>query len=593
MKLINSIKNNIIKKRKAKKSERGLYFQDIELMKTLFKVGTKYKYKVNLVNKEVFIVPSKTEGNTVSYRLIPQTKKQKEISKRTITVSKQRAFSNRHETLSQGLIPFLTREGKINKRRSKKLKPVIDIKDKKMLSVFSDAEELEVEIFEDKILVRGFVNDNLKEENGVKSKNTLASKVINAGKNALSKISKVVSLQEKLEQRKKYEVSLSRSKTMKVAAGQLSFDFDFADDYSSTSSVNSFSSNVKEAVENVGVALEVASLFSGAGVMDYGFVQEGFDVTLALEYDKHAVETYKHNLGDHIIKGDITEFDYKKFAENGAPIMIGGSPCQDFSNANRKSKIPFLDRPKNKLVNNFIDAVLANPNCKVFVLENVPKLLTSGFGEEICKRLSSFKDIVSGIVKVTDVGGAQDRERAIIIGSKIGKIDLPEKIVSPENYKTVRQAFEGLDDSVPNQKDYTKSGAEVAERMKHVPPGGNWRNIPHHLRTNKMLDQGSTHSSVYKRLEWDKSSITTTNARKSTITHPDENRIISVRESARLSGLPDSFVFKGTLSSMQQQIANAVPVELASSIARVIKKVIQQYNIRMGFAKPTLVTAQS
>lgn len=70
------------------------------------------------------------------------------------------------------------------------------------------------------------------------------------------------------------------------------------------------------------------SLFSGCGGMDLGFVQAGFDVLWANDINGFACKTYAHNIGDHIIHGDITEIDYQSIPT--ADIIIGGFPCQDF-----------------------------------------------------------------------------------------------------------------------------------------------------------------------------------------------------------------------------------------------------------------------
>lgn len=218
------------------------------------------------------------------------------------------------------------------------------------------------------------------------------------------------------------------------------------------------------------------------------------------------------------------------------------------------------------------------PSLDVFVIENVPQLLTKGkqFVEEIKERLSGF-EITINKVNSAHYGSAQVRERAIIIGSKIGKIELPKPIV--RLYKTVRQAFEGLTDSTPNQLDYSKSGEEVKERMSYVQPGGNFKDIPEHLRGKGV------HSNSYKRLEWDKQSITIANPRKSCVMPPEGNRILSVRECARLFDLPDSFKFVGTLANKQQMIANAVPLTLATAIAKAVKKAfIDFYGDRCQFA---------
>jgi DNA (cytosine-5)-methyltransferase 1 len=321
----------------------------------------------------------------------------------------------------------------------------------------------------------------------------------------------------------------------------------------------------------------VASLFSGAGVMDQGFKETGFTITMALEKNEDAVATYLLNHGSHIQQEDITTFNFKNFEENGASVMIGGPPCQGFSNANRQTN--FLTNPNNMLVQYYINAIKANPNCKVFVLENVPGILTAGDGQfknEICEQLSEF-EITSGVINSASMGSAQLRKRAIFIGSKIGRIELPKPKVEKPFYKTVWEAFKGLTKFVVNQLDFSKPKKSTIERMKAVSQGENWMSLPNHLKTPRMLS-GNTHSSVYRRLAWDHPSITLTNVRKSQIIHPAENRILSIRECARLFGLPDSFEFKGSLSSMQQQISNAVPVELAKSVADVIRKAIIKFN---------------
>jgi len=87
------------------------------------------------------------------------------------------------------------------------------------------------------------------------------------------------------------------------------------------------------------------------------------------------------------------------------------------------------------------------------------------------------------------------------------------------------------------------------ERIKHVQQGGNVKDIPEEIRPKGQ------HSDMYKRLEWDKPSITIVNPRKAMLLHPTENRILSIRECCRLFSLPDNFIFKGSLSAMQESIA--------------------------------------
>lgn len=241
----------------------------------------------------------------------------------------------------------------------------------------------------------------------------------------------------------------------------------------------------------------------------------------------------------------------------------------------------FLDNPNNFLVREFIKAVKRNDNCKVFVMENVPQILTAGdgaFKNEILSELSDF-DISYGVLNSADYGSAQMRKRAIFIGSKIGKIELPKPFVTPANYKTVREAFEDIEATTPNQCDYSKPKADTVKRMSFVQQGGNWQDIPDAYKNAKMLS-GKTHSSVYRRLSEDQPSTTIVNPRKSLITHPTENRILSIRECARLFDLPDKFTFKGSISAMQQAVCNGVPAKLGAAIAKVVRVAIEQFNIR-------------
>ncbi|QNP18342.1 DNA cytosine methyltransferase (plasmid) [Bacillus pumilus] len=503
----------MIKKRTAKPSERGIYIQDVQLLQTQFEVGRNFDYIIDPESHTVTIVPAEQTRNTVS----------------------KRAYNGSY-------------------------KPVIDIRKKDALQAFAGVDHLEIEIFDNQILIRG-----------IKKKTAITNK--------LGKIKDFFSFKTFKKKEKRslkqntLEVLLSRKQLDQVVGDsyqQFSI-FDYLD-AGTTRVDNATSTNL---VDHLKIPLQIISLFSGAGIFDQGFVEEGFTVKLALEKDAEAIQTYRANLGDHIKQADLTSYDFSRLNDYKAPMMIGGSPCQGFSSSNRKTS--FLENPNNLLVKKFIEAVKANQHCKVFVLENVQEILTAGngqFRDEIIKELSEFT-ISYGVINAVDMGSAQKRKRAIFIGSKIGRIDLPKTIVS--KYKTVGEAFANLDDSIPNQKDISKSREDTIERMRYVRQGDNWNSIPDHLKNDRMLS-GNTHSSVYKRLKKDEPSITIANPRKSLITHPIENRILSVRECARLFGLKDSFVFKGSLSSMQQQIANAVPVEIGKAIAKVIKKAINSFN---------------
>lgn len=324
--------------------------------------------------------------------------------------------------------------------------------------------------------------------------------------------------------------------------------------------------------EDSTVPLKLASFFAGCGCGDAGFKEAGFELVFALEKDAEAAETYRTNHGDHIVVQDILDFDGSQLS--GVEVALGSPPCVDYTPVNRKTNK--WQKPINTLTQAYINVLKQMPDLKVWVLENAKQFLTAGNGtilQEIQESLPDF-EISHGVLNSLSYGSPQDRQRTILIGSKIGKIDLPLPTVDRDNYKTVGEALEGITDDLPNQGDITISKPETLERMKHVSQGGNWRDIPKYLLPKRFGE--NTHSSIYKRLDLNKPSIAITNVRKSNILHPLHDRILSIREAARLFDLKDDFIFKGTLSSKQQQIANGITANLAKAIGTQIKEAFKR-----------------
>jgi DNA (cytosine-5)-methyltransferase 1 len=108
----------------------------------------------------------------------------------------------------------------------------------------------------------------------------------------------------------------------------------------------------------------------------------------------------------------------------------------------------------------------------------------------------------------------------------------------------------------------------VVKRYKHIPPGGNWCDIPKRLMRNytNLTNDRSRHTGIYRRLEWDKPSIVIANFRKNMLVHPVQDRGLSVREAARIQSFPDSYDFIGSIGLQQQQVSNAVPPLLARAV---------------------------
>ena len=114
----------------------------------------------------------------------------------------------------------------------------------------------------------------------------------------------------------------------------------------------------------------VVSLFSGAGGLDLGFKLAGFELLWANDIDSDAVETYRENIGDHILLGDVSDISVDEIPE--CDVLIGGFPCQGFSQANTH-KVEHDER--NQLYRQYL-RVLEAKRPKIFVAENVRGILS-------------------------------------------------------------------------------------------------------------------------------------------------------------------------------------------------------------------------
>ena len=165
--------------------------------------------------------------------------------------------------------------------------------------------------------------------------------------------------------------------------------------------------------------LKILSLFAGAGGMDLGFKNAGFDIVWANDFDPDSVKTYKRNFGDHIVLGDIEKIKTNQMPDN-PDVVIGGFPCQGFSIANLGRSV---DDSRNKLYKQMLRVIRAKKP-KYFVAENVEGILTLGKGAVIQKILKDFKSIGYKVdyklLNAADYGVPQARKRVFIIGNRLG-----------------------------------------------------------------------------------------------------------------------------------------------------------------------------
>ncbi len=312
--------------------------------------------------------------------------------------------------------------------------------------------------------------------------------------------------------------------------------------------------------------LTLMDLFAGAGGFTLGFVQAGFTPVFAVEFDKDAAATYEANFGPHCSPEDIN--DVESFPP--ADIIIGGPPCQGFSNLG--AHIP--NDPRNQLWRHFVRAV-EQSRPLVFVVENVPPLLNSEEGQELMRETRALGYNVDGrILHATDYGVPQARKRTIIIGSRIGRVVFPKPThVDPKkrdlttfhlcDWATVRQA---IGDLPLEPTEYSlhfgrNPTPKSLERYKHIPPGGNRWNLPPELMPECWRKKTKGGTDLFGRLRWDEPSVTIRTEffkpEKGRYLHPEAHRPITHREAARIQGFPDEFVFKGSKIEIAKQIGNA------------------------------------
>jgi DNA (cytosine-5)-methyltransferase 1 len=344
--------------------------------------------------------------------------------------------------------------------------------------------------------------------------------------------------------------------------------------------------------------LRVIDLFAGCGGLTAGFTSTGlFKPVAAVEHDLAAAATYAANFGeDHVHWGKIEDWVTGDLPD--ADVVVGGPPCQGFSNLGKRSP----DDPRNELWRHYMETLL-KVRPKAFLIENVDRFGSSDQFEMLQQETQSgglLEDyqIDARIVRATEFGAAQLRRRFIVIGTQrdLPRIEVPEGSVPKDEWRTVRQALEGLAPDVdPSEQQLpfsttpifgqmlpgvfkspdlhvTRNYRELSlERFQHIPEGGDRRNLPDHLKAPCWIGHNSGSFDVMGRMHWDRPSVTIRTEffkpEKGRYLHPDRPRAITHHEAARLQGFPDEFQWVGGKLAIARQIGNAVPIELARGLA--------------------------
>ena len=357
--------------------------------------------------------------------------------------------------------------------------------------------------------------------------------------------------------------------------------------------------------------IRVVDLFSGVGGLSYGFYKNPmFEIVFANEIDPDMAKAYKLNHPDvEVLNQDIQLITKDYLNEQNITnidLVVGGPPCQSYSTVGKR----IMDDRANLFYQYYRMLKILDP--KMFIYENVSGLLSMNKGElfpEIKELFSSLGyKVKHKILNSADYGVPQERQRVIIVGSKVDNdFNYPEIRFSRngefglEKYLTVEQALSDLPELVSGQEidsyssrpknDYQKlmrknskktlkhhsspkNNDNLIKLMQALPDGGTKKDLPEELRPK------SGYGNTYAKLWWKRPATTITRnfgtPSSSRCIHPTQSRALSTREGARLQSFPDDFQFYGSRSKMNLQIGNAVPpllsVYLAESVLKTLTK---------------------
>ncbi|WP_426579028.1 DNA cytosine methyltransferase [Bacillus altitudinis] len=303
--------------------------------------------------------------------------------------------------------------------------------------------------------------------------------------------------------------------------------------------------------------MKIVSLFSGAGGMDLGFIKAGHEIIWANDIYEKAIETYRNNIGDHIINADIKDISSEQIPD--CDMIIGGFPCQGFSVANINRS---TEDERNKLYLEMF-RIVNEKKPKYFVAENVKGILSLAKGKVKEMIMSDFEsagyNVTCNLVNAAKYGVPQLRERVFFIGVRK---DLNESIEfpPPTHEEPPSHLLFGL-----------KKWVTIGEALRDIPEPEEAPHIPNHEYTKYKLRFNGYLG--HREIDPDRPAPTIT-ARGDNkggvviIHHPKNHRRLSVREAAIIQSFPMDFVFAGSKTDGYRQIGNAVPPLLAFNLAK-------------------------
>jgi DNA (cytosine-5)-methyltransferase 1 len=375
-------------------------------------------------------------------------------------------------------------------------------------------------------------------------------------------------------------------------------------------------------------------LFCGAGGITEGFRQAGFRCLFANDFNANAIETFRLNHPEAqaecrpIEKIDTAALRRKLGLGRGElDVLVGGPPCQGFS-INAPDR--FVEDPRNAMFKHYVRFIEEFAPRRLF-FENVPGMLSLNGGKVFHRIISELQQrgyrTSARVLLSAHYGVPQIRWRLILLGTRdrselphpepthaydaranfTGGATMAVRLLPLDHFRlkpaiTLKEAIGdlpalGTDDGEEVSRHMRKPKSAFAaqmrsdtdllfnhtsnklsainlERLRHIPPGGAWTDIPFDLLPAGMQRaRRSDHTKRYGRLRWDSlagTMMTKCDPHWGAVFHPDQPRTFSVREAARIQSFPDHYRFLGPRASQYEQVGNAVPVLMARAIAETI-----------------------
>jgi DNA (cytosine-5)-methyltransferase 1 len=336
-------------------------------------------------------------------------------------------------------------------------------------------------------------------------------------------------------------------------------------------------------------------LFCGCGGLSTGLLDAGIDVRLGIDFDAPSLETFDLNhaaRGTESLLADVRDLrgaDMRDSVGGRVDLLVGGPPCQPFSVAGKRRA---LDDHRGDLVFEFV-RLLHEIDADSYVFENVPNLASVAGGEVLADLLAAFVEVgytaTAQVLLAADYGVAQMRKRLFIVGAQRGlTVPMPPpRTHAPQAsghglrpYATSQDALDDLPDV---------SEPEASEVPNHEPTF----HSPEMLRAFATLAQGTREpKSRHDRLHPGRPGYTvragTGNFSPLRPVHYAYDRVLSVRECARLQSFADDFQWPDEQARLQQyrQVGNAVPPRLAAAVGRHVAEKMEWSLDPQRFAVP-------